>query len=283
MPYFAVMQGRLVPPEGGNVRYFPRRRWQEEFALASRAGLNGIEWIYDGYSEDMNPLATDEGVAQMRNQADAHGIAVHSLCANYVMDSPPLRSNAARRSEFVRKLGWLLSRCRAAGINRIVLPFLDEAAIETGAGKIEVLSILNGLLPEARRNRVEIHLELSLGPQAVAGLLGECPDPLLRIAYDCGNSASLGFDRDDEFAAYGDRIGSVHLKDRVRGGGSVPPGTGDANFLALFRSLRQLAFTGEFVLELALPEPGEELLYISKCRRWLEEQAASAQFAGDPQ
>lgn len=275
MPYLAIMQGRLVPPEGGNARYFPRQRWQDEFALAARAGLNGIEWIYDKYGEDTNPLASDTGVAHMLELAKESGISVHSLCANYVMDCAPFRAPALSRSELILKLEWLLSRCRKARIRRVVLPLLDEARIETEPEVADAIAILRRLSPTAQENGVEIHLELSLAPQAIARLLDDCGDPLLRITYDSGNSASLGFDVGEELATYGDRIGSVHIKDRLLGGSSVPPGTGDADFSRLFGELRRLSYAGEFVMELARPEPGQELPYITKCRHWLEEQIPS--------
>ena len=54
-----IMQGRLVPPEPERFQSFPRQRWREEFALAQAAGLETIEWIYDAYGEDVNPLGTD--------------------------------------------------------------------------------------------------------------------------------------------------------------------------------------------------------------------------------
>ena len=38
---------------------------------------------------------------------------------------------------------------------------------------------------------------------------------MIKVNYDSGNSASLGYDPTDEFAAYGERVGSVHIKDRV--------------------------------------------------------------------
>jgi len=53
------MQGRLVPPEAQRFQSFPRERWREEFAVAAAAGLDTIEWIYDAYGEDLNPIGTD--------------------------------------------------------------------------------------------------------------------------------------------------------------------------------------------------------------------------------
>ena len=55
-----IMQGRLLPPEEQRFQSFPRQRWRDEFALAAAAGLDTIEWIYDAYGEDVNPLVISQ-------------------------------------------------------------------------------------------------------------------------------------------------------------------------------------------------------------------------------
>ena len=52
------------------------------------------------------------------------------------------------------------------------------------------------------------------------------------INYDIGNSAALGYDSAEEISAYAPRILHVHVKDRVRGGTTVPLGTGNADLPA---------------------------------------------------
>jgi L-ribulose-5-phosphate 3-epimerase len=276
MPYFAVMQGRLVPPEGGRFQCFPRERWRDEFVLAAQAGLDAIEWIFDVYGEDANPLATGDGLAEMRALCDKTGVAVRSLCADYFMDRPFLRTTQTERDELIQKMHWLLSRCSSIGIGRVVVPFVDQSRIENDDEKVEVLSILRTLLPAAERNQVELHLETSLAPQPFAALLEQCPHPLLRANYDSGNSSSLGYRPAEEFAAYGDRIGSVHIKDRMRGGGTVPLGTGDADLPAVFHGLAALGYSGDFVLQIARPESGKELPWIAQNRAWVAGQIERA-------
>ena len=272
----AVMQGRLVPPEGGHFQSFPRERWQDEFALASQAGLNAIEWIYDVYGEGANPLKSDAGVAEMHALSESTGTAVRSLCVDYFMDRPFLRTTQAELSELIKKLEWLLSRCQIIGIGRVVIPFVDRSRIENEDELLQTLSILRTILPAAEKYKVEIHLETSLAPQPFAALLRECPHPLLRVNYDSGNSCSLGYDVSEEFAAYGQRIGSVHIKDRLRGGGTVPLGTGSANLPAVFRGLAALGYGGDYVLQIARSEPGREPEWIAQNREWVATQIEAA-------
>jgi hexulose-6-phosphate isomerase len=276
MPYFATMQGRLVPPEGERFQSFPRERWRDEFALAAQAGLDAIEWIFDVYGEGANPLASDEGIAEMRALGKKNGIAIRSLCADYFMDRPFLRTTRAEKTELIQKMQWLLGRCRTLGIGRVVIPFVDQSRIENDEEKIEVLSILRALLPAAESNHVELHLETSLAPQPFAALLEQCIHPLLRANYDSGNSSSLGYRPAEEFAAYGHRIGSVHIKDRVRGGGTVPLGTGDADLQAVFHGLSALGYRGDYVLQIARPASGQELPWIAQNRAWVAGQIEQA-------
>jgi hexulose-6-phosphate isomerase len=255
-----IMQGRLVPPEGGSIQAFPRDRWAEEFPRAADAGLDAIEWIYDGHGEDVNPLANDAGIREMKNLAVRHGVAVRSVCADYFMEKPLVRADgdASRRFE---KLVWVLDRARSVGAGRVVLPFVDNSALRTAADEDEAVRVLERALPNAERTGVEMHLETALGPEDFTRLLARLDHPLIRVNYDSGNSASLGFAPAEEFAAYGARVGSVHIKDRRRGGGTVPLGTGDADLPALFHALRERAYGGDFVLQVARGAPGEEVAW----------------------
>jgi hexulose-6-phosphate isomerase len=276
MPYLATMQGRLVPPEGGRFQSFPRERWRDEFPLAAEAGLNAIEWIFDVYSEGANPLASDEGIVEMRSLSEMSGIAVRSLCADYFMDRPFLRTTSGEREKLIQKMRWLLSRCSLIGIGRVVVPFVDYSRIENEDEKVLVLAILQSILPAAEANSVELHLETSLDPQSFAALLEKLPHRLIRANYDSGNSSSLGYKAAEEFAAYGNRIGSVHIKDRMRGGGTVPLGTGDADLSAVFKGLATLHYSGDYVLQIARSESGQELPWIAQNRAWVAAQIESA-------
>jgi L-ribulose-5-phosphate 3-epimerase len=276
MSHLAIMQGRLVPPENGHIQSFPRQRWRDEFDLAAKAGLNAIEWIFDVYGEEENPLAKDAGVAEMLAYAERTGIAVRSLCADYFMTRPFLRTAPAELEERIHKMEWLLARCRMAGIGRVVIPFADNSCIENRDEEIQVASILQSLLPAAERSQVELHLETSLAPQPFAWLLERCVHPLLRVNYDSGNSSALGYRVGEEFAAYGHRIGSVHIKDRRRGGESVPLGTGSADFPALFRGLALLDYRGDYVMQIARSAPGQELPWITQNCVWIAGQIQAA-------
>jgi len=265
-----IMQGRLVPPETDFVQTFPRARWREEFPRAEAAGLCAIEWIYDSYGEDANPLASDEGVAEMAALARRYGVSVRSLCADWLMEHPLVTADADGRAAWVERLHWLVARASLAGMGRIVLPFVDAAAIRDERDELAVVDALLTVLPAAEAAREELHLETALGPEAFAALLARLPHPLVRANYDTGNSAALGYAPREEFAAYGDRVGSVHVKDRRRGGGTVPLGTGDADLVAVGECLREVGYRGDVVLQVARGAPEGEVAWAAHNRTTVE-------------
>jgi L-ribulose-5-phosphate 3-epimerase len=262
-----IMQGRLVPPEPGHFQSFPRVRWADELALAPEVPLSYIEWIYDLYGADVNPLTND--ISLLQTTAAKTRIEIRALCADYFMDRPFLRCVDSECQERVALLDRLLLLAKQVRIQRIVLPFVDASKIETQEDHQTVVRVLNAALPAAADTGVELHLETSLAPADFARLLDQLPSTLVKVNYDSGNSSSLGFVPEEEFAAYGDRIGSVHIKDRVRGGGTVPLGTGDADLPSVFAELNKIGYRGDITLQVARSEPGQEVQWARSNREFV--------------
>jgi hexulose-6-phosphate isomerase len=255
---FSIMQGRLVPSETSSIQSFPRARWRDEFELAKAAGFGGIEWLYDLHGADVNPIATDEGIAELRSLSNKSGVRVESVCADWFKDNPFGRGSESEKAMRQSHFYWFVERCHRAGIKRIVLPLLDSARIDPGTERDVAAAILE-VLPVCERNSVAINIESSLAPSDFRKFLDLIPSPLVSVNYDFGNSAAFGYDSSEEFAAYGNRIGSVHVKDRKLGTPSVPLGTGDADFPHLFRELAKIGYAGDLVFEAARGELGKEV------------------------
>jgi L-ribulose-5-phosphate 3-epimerase len=261
MTKFGIMEGRLVPPEDGRFQCFPRKRWESEFANAARVPLDYIEWVYDLYGHDANPLGNPAGIERQKNLIESTGVGVRSVCADYFMDKPFLRCEEQELDKRLQELALILRNGRAIGVNRVVIPFVDASAIRSADDFATVRDALRTAIRFADETQVEIHVETSLGPAEFVKLLDSIPHPRLKVNYDSGNSASLGYSTANEFAAYGDRIGSVHIKDRVLDGGTVPLGTGNADFPALFSCLEKIEYQGDFTLQVARETPGDEVAW----------------------
>lgn len=254
-----IMQGRLLPPVNGRIQCFPADRWREEFALAARAGLSRIEWIYETWGQDANPIASDEGTRELKGLSAKYDVVVGSLCADYFMEKPLLGVNPGDLRIRKQTLEWLLARCASAGIRRMGLPFVDASRIGTDEELDAVAGTLGDLADTVRRTGVEIHLETSLDPHRFGRLLDQLPASCFKVNYDSGNSASLGYDPSEEFASYGDRIGSVHIKDRLLGGSTVPLGEGHVDWRTLGACLKKVAYSGDLILQVARGRDGDEV------------------------
>lgn len=258
MTAVGIMQGRLLPPAGGRFQAFPADGWRDEFPRARKAGLYSVEWIYEAPRAADNPLGSDAGLAEMKKLAAEHGVAVRSICADYYMTNRLIGKDARADPEAVRHLEWLIGRAGALGATYVVLPFVDASSLKTEAERETLAEVLGRVLPRAAAAKVELHLETDLPPAPFAALLAKVGHPFLKANYDIGNSASLGYPPAEELAALGPFLGSVHVKDRVLGGGTVPLGSGNADFATCFRKIVDAGFDRWFILQAARgPDHGE--------------------------
>jgi L-ribulose-5-phosphate 3-epimerase len=270
---YGIMQGRLSPPEDGRFQSFPRSSWREEFPRAKAAGLNYIEWIHDAYGEGKdatgriaNPIFSEAGLAEFDALKHEHNITTPALCGDWFMDVPLIRCSPAERERREHHLHRLIPIAKRIGATRIVLPFVDNSKINGEYEKQTVIEILKRALPIAEHNGVELHLEADFNPTEFADFLNRIQHPMLRVNWDSGNSSGLGYIATEEFAAYGDRIGSVHIKDRYKkpeGGVETRPlGTGSANFDDVFEAIRSIDYQGGVTLQVARGADNDEVNFI---------------------
>ena len=274
MHTYGIMQGRLAPPEDGRFQSFPRKAWREEFSRAKEAGLDYIEWIHDAYGEAKdpatgricNPIFTPEGLAEFDALKAEHNIATTALCGDWFMDVPLIRCSPAERDRREQHLHDLIPIAKRIGATKIVLPFVDNSKINGEYEKQAVIEILKRALPVAVEHNIELHLEADFGPEEFAAFLTRIPHPSLKVNWDSGNSSGLGYVATEEFAAYGDRIGSVHIKDRYKkpeGGVETRPlGTGSANFDDVFKAIRSIDYQGGVTLQVARGADNDEVNFI---------------------
>ena len=128
------------------------------------------------------------------------------------MDFPLLRCTEEERAHRESTLHELLRRAKRIGASRVVLPFVDASSIRTEEEKSVVLRILERALSLPEDTGVEMHLEADFNPADFAQFLARIPHAMIKVNYDTGNSSGLGYVAREEFAAYGDRIGSIHIK-----------------------------------------------------------------------
>ncbi len=116
-----------------------------------------------------------------------------------------------------------------------------------------------------------IVFESDLPPGPLAAFIERFDVDTFGLNYDIGNSASLGFDPEQEFFAYGDRVANVHVKDRSLGGTTVPLGDGDADFDTVFGSLAAVGYSGNYILQTARDVAGDHRSAVARYRDMTED------------
>lgn len=268
-----AMQGRLSPPVGGRIQAFPKDSWAAEFARATALGLRSIEWILETPLES-NPLWSAEGCAEVERATRETGVRVDFVCADYFMESPFVRMSPVDLDRNRSVLDRLIEQAARLGIIGIEIPCVDASEIRNREEEDELARALAPGLDHAARAGIQLGLETSLNPERFRGLLERIGHPALKANYDTGNSASLGYDVDEEMDAYGKWINNVHIKDRVRGGSTVPLGTGNADIPRALRLLKRCGYQGGFILQAARqsgPETETVRRYKAQVEGWMGE------------
>jgi hexulose-6-phosphate isomerase len=171
----------------------------------------------------------------------------------------------------VEHLLWLIERTSQVGARHLVLPFVDDSSLSSRAELNGLLEVLKIALPVARSAGIGLHLETDLPADKLAVIVrDEGADPLLRITCDIGNEASLGLLPTEQYAELAPLLGSVHVKDRSLGGGTVPLGRGDADFDAIFDICAAESYQGIFILQVARGLEGDELGLAMRNREFVE-------------
>ena len=251
-----VMQGRLVPPIDNRIQCFPEKDWKLEFGRAKKLRLSCIEWTYD---EIENPIDSDTGIEEIKNQILKTGVQVPSICADYFMQVPEV--------DVVIKL---LSRSSKLGISHIVVPFVDNSAIDIKIDFDSATKMVLEMLLEAEKFNVGVNLETNLSPLRFQEFLMRIPHYLLGVNYDSGNSAALGYLPREEFSAYGTRIKNFHIKDRIFGNGTVPLGAGNADFYTLSKCLKEINYSENFILQVARGVENDEVNWARNNKKFAE-------------
>lgn len=245
------MQGRLSPLVEGKIQAFPAGHWREEFAAGAALGFDFLEWTLDQHGLAQNPLMTREGRGEIRRQARQSGLKVLSVTLDCLMQAPFYKASAALHDELLNDLASVVEACSAAKIGIMVVPLVDDGALDSEREEQTLRRGLAAIAPILDRTGVNITFESDMAPASLAAFIEGFPASHYGITYDIGNSAAAGFDPAQEFAAYGQRVRHVHVKDRLRGGATTPLGSGDADFEAVFRNLSEVGYGGDYVLQTA--------------------------------
>lgn len=272
------MQGRLSPMVNGYIQAFPWDNWEEEFALASTLGVGLMEWTLDQEQLYENPLLTRSGQKKIRDLSECYGLAIPSLTGDCFMQAPFWKTSGAEREALQKDFIAIVEACATVGISRVVVPLVDNGGLENQVQEDVLITFLDTQKEFFSSNSVNILFESGFEPEDLARFIARLDPKLFGVNYDIGNSAALGFLPAKEFEVYGERIMNVHIKDRSFGGTTVPLGTGDADFNAVFSLLAGVNYSGNYILQTARAVDSNHAetlnLYYKMSKEWIERYGA---------
>lgn len=283
MSRLGIIQGRLLPPVKNRIQAFPAEHWREEFSLCRQLGIACLEWIFEHETAEMNPLSSDPGIQEMLRVQEQYGVLISSVLADYFMVKRLFGKDKMEVKEAVDTLNFLIVQCHKCHIPIVEIPFVDSSALRTAQDREDVVHNLKEPLKYAQRYGIQLSLETSLTPREFKEFICVFASPFVKVNYDMGNSASLGYDPKEEIGLLGEYIANVHIKDRIKCGGTVPLGSGNTDFRAVFKALKDINYAGDFMLQGArqdlkgseAPKDIKETInaYISFVRPFLKEFA----------
>ena len=267
------MQGRLVDQIEGKIQAFPWQEWRLEFPRARSLGLTLVEWTLDDERMAENPFIHQAGQAEIRQLVKTSGVRVQSLTGDCFMQAPFWKVTGEERAARLMRFDGVLQAARELSCRYVVVPLVDAGRLDTEEQRQLLIEELLKRHQFLVNSSVQVVFETDYPPQAYKAFIESLPSDAFNVNYDTGNSANLGFDPREEFEAYGERVVNVHVKDRMRGGTTVPLGTGDTDFDAVFAQLAKLNYDGDFILQTARAEQGQHaaalVRYLDMTRRWI--------------
>lgn len=267
-----IMQGRLSPRSDGRYQSHPIMHWQSEFFVAKSLGLELIEFILDSWSLEHNPLMTDDGLVNIKQIVERSGVGVNSLCADVFMDytfaSQDIKHDATQAIDLLKQC---IHAASTLGMRDIVIPCVDRSSLPDEDSQARFIECMSPLCQQAKDEGVRINIEADWTPSTFAKILDAIGRDKVWVNYDSGNSSSLGFNPQEEFAAYGDSISDFHIKDRKINDASVELGTGDADFDFIIHWLQANNFEGQLIFQAARADNFvDDLAFVRSQVKWFE-------------
>lgn len=241
-----IVLGRLSPAIDNRLQFFPKD-WEAEFPVARDMGFSFITWSLDRDIPGFDPINDIWGQDATLSRIDRVRaiLPIGSIDCNVY----PLFGIGAERtlSDFRVLLPALAPRL-STGI--VVIPLLISSAPKTDPEKEETARTLNELIAAAAPLGLRIALETEMPANELLSYVDSFHSPTIGVCYDIGNCTSYGFDCPADMRTLGERIFDVHIKDRRVGSEqSMLLGTGDADFDACFKALKEINYSGAYTLQ----------------------------------
>jgi hexulose-6-phosphate isomerase len=263
------MQGRLSPMQGKKIQSFPWKNWEKEFQIGNKLDFKILEWILDYQKLYSNPLMTDIGQRKIKFLCLKYNFKILSLTGDCFMQKPFWKVNGQKRNKLQNDFLNIIKESGKLGIKFIILPLVDNGKVVSQKQEEILINFIKKIYPTLRLNKIKILFESDFEPKKYLKFIKKFDHELVGINYDTGNSASYGFNPDEEISLYGKYINNVHIKDRFYKGNTVPLGEGNVDFQTVFEKLKQIKYKGNFILQGARSKKNRHAFIIKKYKDFM--------------
>ena len=263
------MQGRLSPIQGKKIQSFPWKSCKKEFQIGRKLNFRILEWTLDFKKLYSNPLMTDYGQKEIRHLCSKYNFKILSLTGDCFMQKPFWKTSSTKKYKLQNDFLNIINQSGKLGIKFIILPLVDNGTIENQKQEMILINFLKKISPILRTNKIKILFETNFKPKKNLKFIKKFNRKFFGINYDIGESARFGFNPNEELSLFGKYVDNIHIKDRVYKGKSVPLGLGNADFLSIFKKLKQVNYTGNFILQGARSKNNQHALVIKEYRNFI--------------
>jgi L-ribulose-5-phosphate 3-epimerase len=235
-----IMQGRLLPPVDGHIQEFPHN-WKDEMVLVNELGLVGVEWLVTKKSYPNNPILKGNTFSEY---------PIISVCLDNLVDEQ------IDNPDFVKDI---ISSCYSSGVRRFTIPLLEESSMINDNRRKQFCGYIKDSLALFDDAIFSFEAELDIDKLDEIVYLSDN----FKVTYDTGNTTSFGLNHVEYINHYGNKINNVHLKDRTFDANTVEPLKGDTDFIKIFESLKYIGYDGNYIVQTARGEYGQEVKTIS--------------------
>ncbi|CAO6124261.1 IolE Sugar phosphate isomerases/epimerases [Candidatus Pelagibacterales bacterium] len=263
------MQGRLVEPEGLSlVQSFPENKWEAEMKIAKKEGFKIMEWTINTESIKKNPVFNGD-LKNVIKSIKNYQIKVISITLDFFMEKPFFKKKNKTKNKIIADLKKIILNGQRIGIKYYIFPLVDNSKITTSAEENILVNGIKQIAKILKRNS-QILFETDYPPNKVINFIKKFKSKKVGINYDTGNSASLGYNFEDEMK-YIKYIKNIHIKDRILNGNTVRLGTGSWNYKKFFKLIKR-NYKGNFILQTARSKSKEHIKEININKKFFENE-----------
>ncbi|MBP3396572.1 MAG: sugar phosphate isomerase/epimerase [Clostridia bacterium] len=245
--------------KGINIWSFPDMPLADVFALAKKAGFEGVE-VALGLEGEISLSSTEADLLKVKKAADDCGIQLYSLSCGLYWDFWLNDDDAAVREKAKSIVKKQLETAKILGCDTILVIPGSVNADFAAPGKVvdyattyeRALAAINELKPYAEELGVAIGLEnvwnkFLTSPMEMRDFIDKIDSPFVGSYFDVGNVVINGYP-EHWIRILGNRIKKVHFKDFRRAVGTldgfVDLLAGDVNYPEVVKALEEVGYDG---------------------------------------